>query len=175
MTDRGRPPLLALVTGGARSGKSRFALERAGSLGLPKTFVATAEALDDEMAERIARHRSDRGGGWRTVEEPRRLAEVVRRERGQALVVDCLTLWLANVMGDRPSPAVDGAIDDLVAALGERRSAIVAVTNEVGSGIVPEHALARAFRDAAGRLNQRVADVADEVHLLVAGQPMRVK
>jgi adenosylcobinamide kinase/adenosylcobinamide-phosphate guanylyltransferase len=169
-----RPPLV-LVTGGARSGKSRFALARASVLGLPRLFVATAEALDGEMAARIARHRAERGGEWRTIEAPLRLADVARREEGQAIVVDCLTLWLANVMGDGAEAKVEESVSDLVAAFAERRSAIVAVTNEVGAGIVPENPLARAFRDAAGSMNQRVAAIADEVHLLVAGQPLRVR
>lgn len=167
--------LLALVLGGARSGKSRFALERACKTGLPLLFLATAEARDEEMAEKIARHRVDRGELWRTIEEPRRIADVVRRESGQAIVVDCLTLWLANVMGEDPRTPVEPFLDELVDALAKRRSAIVAVSNEVGFGIVPENALARVFRDAAGRMNQRVAALADEVTLLVAGQPLRVK
>jgi adenosylcobinamide kinase / adenosylcobinamide-phosphate guanylyltransferase len=168
-----KQPLLALVTGGARSGKSRFALARAASLGLPRVFVATGEGGDEEMMARIARHRAERDPAWRTIEEPLELAATLRAEVGQALVVDCLTLWVSNLM--EAGRDLDRAADDLVAALRERRSAVVVVTNEVGSGIVPDNAVARAFRDATGLLNQRVADLADEVHLLVAGQPLRVK
>jgi adenosylcobinamide kinase / adenosylcobinamide-phosphate guanylyltransferase len=166
-------PLLALVTGGARSGKSRFALDRAASLGRPLLFVATAEAGDDEMAARIARHREERAPAWRTIEEPLEVADVLRRESGAAIVLDCLTLWLSNLL--ERGRDVDAATRDLVAALGARRSSIVVVTNEVGSGIVPEHAVARDFRDRAGFLNRAVAEVADELHLLVCGQPLRVK
>ena len=169
----GERPLLALVTGGARSGKSRFALGRAASLGLPLVFVATGEAGDEEMAARIARHREERDRAWRTIEEPLEVARVLRREAGAAIVLDCLTLWLANLV--ERGRDVDAATRDLVAALGARRSAIVVVTNEVGSGIVPEHAIARDFRDRAGFLNQAVADLADELHILVCGQPLRVK
>lgn len=169
------PPPFILVLGGARSGKSRFALARASAFALPCVFLATAEALDEEMRERIERHRRERGGGWRTVEEPRRIAEVLRREEGSAIVVDCLTLWLANRMGDSPSAATGPFVEELVAALRERRSAVVAVSNEVGLGIVPENRLARAYRDAVGLMNQGLAELADEVHLLVAGQPLRIK
>ena len=171
---RVRRPIV-LVTGGARSGKSRFALERAATLGSPRLFVATAEARDDEMKARIARHRAERGRRWRTVEEPRRLAAVVRRHSAPVLLIDCLTLWLANVMGDDARRDVAPQIENLVAALSLRRSAVVMVTNEVGLGIVPDNPLGRAFRDAAGFMNQRVASLADEVVLLVAGQALRIK
>ena len=172
MSDR-RP--IVLVTGGARSGKSRFALARAESLGSPRVFLATAEARDEEMAARIARHRAERGSRWRTVEEPVAIASVLERQQGGVVLLDCLTLWLANQMGDCATTEVAPAVDELVGALSARRSALVAVTNEVGLGIVPESALARAFRDASGFLNQRVAAIADEVFLLVAGQALRIK
>jgi len=127
------------------------------------------------MAVRIARHRAERGRRWRTLEAPRRLAAVLRRHRGGVLLVDCLTLWLANVMDEDARRDVAPDVEGLVAALSLRRSAVVLVTNEVGFGIVPDNPLARAFRDAAGFMNQRVATVADEVYLLVAGQPLRIK
>jgi adenosylcobinamide kinase/adenosylcobinamide-phosphate guanylyltransferase len=170
---RRRP--IVLVTGGARSGKSRFALARAERIRPPRVLLATAEAGDDEMAARIARHRAERGRSWQTVEEPTKIAAVLRRTRAGVILIDCLTLWLANLMGRDPEAKVAPAIDDLVRVLTERRSAVVAVTNEVGFGIVPSNRLARAFRDAAGMMNQRVAEAADEVHLLVAGQALRVK
>ena len=166
---------LVFVIGGARSGKSRFALARAASLGPPKRFVATAEARDSEMAERIARHRAERGEDWQTIEEPRGLAEALRDACGGVVVVDCLTLWLANVMGERADADNTPFVDELVAALGERRAAIVLVSNEVGLGIVPDHPLGRAFRDAAGIMNRRVAAAAEEMHFLVAGQALRIK
>jgi adenosylcobinamide kinase/adenosylcobinamide-phosphate guanylyltransferase len=172
---RRSPPPLVFVLGGARSGKSRFALERASSLAAPRRFVATGEARDAEMAERIARHRAERGEGWQTVEEPRAITDVLRRAKDGVSVVDCLTLWLANVMGDRVDADVTPQLDGLVAALEARRAAIVVVSNEVGLGIVPDHPLGRAFRDAAGIMNRRVAAVADEMHFLVAGQALRFK
>ncbi len=166
---------LILILGGARSGKSRFALSRAREIGLPPLFLATGEARDEEMAARILRHRAERGENWRTIEEPRRISEVIRREAGQVIVVDCLTLWLANLVGDDADAKIEPHVAELVDALADRRSAVVAVSNELGMGIVPENALARAFRDAAGRMNQCVAELADEMFLLVAGQPLRVK
>jgi adenosylcobinamide kinase/adenosylcobinamide-phosphate guanylyltransferase len=168
-------PAIVLVTGGTRSGKSRFALARAESLGSPRVFLATAEARDAEMAARIARHRAERGRRWRTVEEPLAIAAVLQRRQRGVVLIDCLTLWLANQMGDCPSTNVAPAVDELIEALSLRRSGVVAVTNEVGLGIVPESALARAFRDATGFLNQQVAAIADEVFLLVAGQALRIK
>ncbi len=170
---RSRP--LVLVTGGARSGKSRFALERAGGLGPPRVFIATAEAGDEEMAARIARHRADRPRGWRTVEAPRRLAPALRRLASGVVLVDCLTLWLANLMDDDPGFDPVPSVDELLRALRARRAAVVVVTNEVGFGIVPESPLGRAFRDAAGFMNQRVVEAADEAHLVVAGRALRIK
>jgi adenosyl cobinamide kinase/adenosyl cobinamide phosphate guanylyltransferase len=175
MSKRRPPSPLILVTGGARSGKSRFALERAATLGPPRVFVATAEAGDDEMAARIARHRANRPRGWRTVEEPRRLAQAVRRFEGGVVLIDCLTLWLANLMNDDAEFDPAASIEELRRALRARRAAVVVVTNEVGSGIVPETPLGRAFRDGAGVMNQRVAEAADEVHLVVAGRALRIK
>jgi len=169
---------LVLVTGGARSGKSRFAEQRLGELapGGPWRYVATAEALDDEMRARIAHHRARRGERWRTVEAPRALADAVRVPAEAAVLVDCITLWLSNGM-------LDGAADDaLLAAAGEVAAAaresgvpVVFVTNEVGGGIVPEHALARRFRDVAGWVNQRLAAACDEVFLVAAGLPLRLR
>jgi adenosylcobinamide kinase/adenosylcobinamide-phosphate guanylyltransferase len=174
MSSQARLPLV-LVLGGARSGKSRFALERAEALGSPRVFVATAEARDPEMVERIARHRAERASEWRTIEEPMRLGDVLRRSTSGVVVVDCLTLWLSNVMEAAPGSGVVAAIDALIAALGDRRAAIVAVSNEVGLGIVPQNAVAREFRDHAGTVNRKIAEVATELYLLVAGQPLRIK
>ena len=127
------------------------------------------------MAARIARHRAERSRRWRAVEEPLAIAAVLRRRQRGVVLIDCLTLWLANQMGERPTTNIARAVDELIGALGARRSAVVAVTNEVGLGIVPENELARAFCDATGLLNQRVAAIADDVFLLVAGQPLRIK
>jgi adenosylcobinamide kinase/adenosylcobinamide-phosphate guanylyltransferase len=173
----GRPtatglPRLTLVIGGARSGKSRWAEAALEAAGTPACYIATGEARDAEMAERIQRHRERRGSFWTTVEEPLDLARRLRRLEGPALV-DCLTLWLSNQMlGEAPLERVS---DELVAALAEARGPLVVVANEVGLGIVPENALARRFRDEAGRLNQRVAAIADRVVLMAAGLPLVLK
>ncbi len=166
-----------LVTGGARSGKTRFAMGRTLAESRrddpPPVYLATAQPGDDEMAARIAAHRETRGAQWRTVEEPLDLAGVLATLAGHAVVIDCLTLWLSNVLlGGR---SVTAEVDTLCDALGVRECAVVCVTNEVGSGVVPESALGRTFRDEQGLLNQRVGDLADEVHLVVAGQPLRIK
>jgi adenosylcobinamide kinase/adenosylcobinamide-phosphate guanylyltransferase len=162
-----------LLLGGARSGKSRIAQTRAEALPGELVYIATGEALDAEMAERIARHRAERGARWRTVEAPLDLPEAIRREGVGVLLVDCLTLWLSNlILGEHDIAA---ATDRLLAALDTARSTVLLVSNEVGMGIVPENALARRFRDEAGRLNQRVAAAADEVLLVAAGLPLRMK
>jgi len=166
-----------LVLGGARSGKSRFALGLAAAAPGPRAYLATAEALDDEMRERIARHREERGGDWTTVEEPLDLpGRLAKLAAGHgAVIVDCLTLWVSNLLHADPAGA-EARFDDLVAALPAAGGAkVVLVANEVGMGIVPENPLARRFRDLAGRLNQQVAAAAGEVHLVVAGIPLRVK
>ena len=170
----GALPRLTLVLGGARSGKSRFAeaaVERAGA-GL---YLATSTAGDDEMAARIKLHRERRGPRWTTIEEPLDLARIVITESraDRPILVDCLTLWLSNVMlAERDAEA---EIERLLAALAHAGGPLVLVANEVGLGIVPDNALAREFRDAAGMLNQTIARVADEVEFVVAGLPMRVK
>ncbi|MDD3445968.1 MAG: bifunctional adenosylcobinamide kinase/adenosylcobinamide-phosphate guanylyltransferase [Zavarzinia sp.] len=168
-------PLLTLVLGGARSGKSRHAEAMvAGDGPAPWTYVATAQAFDDEMRARIAIHRADRATGWETVEAPLDLAGALdAAPPGRAVLVDCLTLWLTNlILGDHE---VAVATRGLEAALARRRALTVLVANEVGLGIVPDNALARRFRDEAGRLNQRLAVLAGQVHFLVAGIPMVVK
>lgn len=163
-----------LITGGVRSGKSTLAEARALSFGPRAVYIATAEVRDDEMADRVARHRARRGPEWTTVQAPFDLVGALRRTDGQgARLVDCLTLWLTNLMlAERDWQAEAQA---LVAALADQGDPVVLVTNEVGAGIVPENALARAFRDNAGFVNQMVAAAADEVILAVCGLPMKVK
>lgn len=165
-----------LVGGGARSGKSAFAIARARSLGDRRVFVATAEALDDEMRDRIATHRGDRGADFETVEAPRNLPEAIERVGiADVVVVDCVTLWLSNLLVAGTSPdAILGEVDRLVAALGARRFHSIVVTNEVGMGVVPETALGRAFRDVVGRAHQSLAATADEIHLAVLGTVLTV-
>lgn len=167
---------IVLVTGGARSGKSRFALEEALKIAGEKAFIATAEATDKEMENRITRHRKDRGNGWKTFEEPLSIARLMRKIDGQypVIVLDCLTLWLANVM----MSGLDGEKEAgrLVAALRAlKKASVFIVSNEVGMGIVPENELARRFRDVAGRLNQWIAGVADEVYVTLSGIPVKIK
>lgn len=166
---------LLFVLGGARSGKSRYALNRAEALPGALLFVATAQALDKEMDSRIARHREERGPRWRTIEEPLDLATVVRAEStaDRVLLIDCLTLWASNLLlADRD---IDAATVALVRALGEAQGPVILVANEVGLGIVPDNALARRFRDVAGIINQAVAACVNEAVFMAAGLPMRLK
>jgi adenosylcobinamide kinase / adenosylcobinamide-phosphate guanylyltransferase len=164
---------LTLVLGGARSGKSRYAESLITALPPPWVYVATAEALDAEMTERIAVHRARRGGDWRTIEAPHDLARALAAPAGAPVLVDCLTLWLSNRMLAQAD--VDAETARLEDALDRRASPLVLVSNEVGSGIVPDNALARRFRDLQGRLNQCMAARADRVVLMVAGLPLTVK
>jgi adenosylcobinamide kinase/adenosylcobinamide-phosphate guanylyltransferase len=168
---------VVLVGGGARSGKSRFALARARALGARRVFVATGQALDGEMDRRIALHRAERGADFATIEEPLELGRVLRDPSGTDVVlVDCLTLWLSNLLlrGD-DEPAIARAVTDLCAVLAERRRHAVIVTNEVGLGIVPDNALARTFRDVAGRAHQELAAIADEIHVAILGTVLRLR
>jgi adenosylcobinamide kinase/adenosylcobinamide-phosphate guanylyltransferase len=172
-------PQLVLVLGGCRSGKSRFAQALAERLGKRKTFVATAEPFDDEMRERIARHRAARGPEWHAVEAPVALAGAIRDETAKAdvVLVDCLTVWLGNLLCPEHQPPRwrDEAIPSLLDQLRRRRGHVVVVSNEVGLGIVPDNALARRFRDEQGRLNQQVAAIADCVVFVAAGLPLVLK
>lgn len=169
-----------LVTGGCRSGKSRYALELAGST-RDGCFIATAQALDEEMGLRIRKHRQERGPHWQTIEEPFRLAKAVSDQRGRpVIVVDCVTLWVSNWLlcadsGERPESAFWQELDDLQQAIADATSRLIIVTNEVGWGIVPDNSLARRFRDWAGIANQRIAAAVDHVILMVSGLPVAVK
>jgi len=169
------PFRIALVLGGARSGKSRYAEALVQSVATrPPIYIATAEARDDEMRARIAHHRAQRGENWRTIEEPLALAvQLGQCKPGDVVLVDCLTLWLSNVL--LADGNVEEAATDLCAALEATSARVVLVANEVGLGIVPENALARRFRDEAGRLNQRVAVIADYVAFIAAGLPLQLK
>lgn len=163
------------VLGGARSGKTGVALARAEASGLRPIMVATATVDDAEMAARVAAHRGERGAHWGLVEEPLDLAGVLVREArdDRILVVDCLTLWLSNILFAERD--METEIERLTAAFALAAGPVIVVSNEVGLGIVPENALARRFRDLQGRLNRRIADVADRVTLVVAGLEMIVK
>lgn len=163
---------IILVTGGARSGKSALAETLAVRRSGPRIYIATAEAWDDEMTQRIARHRDGRGTGWTTLEEPRDLSAALDRTDGQGVrLVDCLTLWLSNLNADDPTPQIRRLCDTLAAQV----SPVILVTNELGQGIVPENTLARRFRDAHGWMNQAVAATASEVWMSVSGLPLRLK
>ena len=165
---------LYLVLGGARSGKSRHAESLVEARPPPWRYIATAEPLDEEMRQRIDAHKARRGSDWQTVEAPLELASAIDDcADGTPVLVDCLTLWLSNLMlnGRR----VDEAVDGLLAVLGGRRGLTVLVSNEVGLGIVPDNRLARDFRDAAGTVHAKVAARAEHVHFMVAGIPMIVK
>ena len=164
-----------LVLGGARSGKSAFAERLVGDSGLAKVYLATATAGDDEMKVRIARHRAQRGEGWTTVEEPLALVDALTREatRGRAVLVDCLTLWLSNLMLAERDPDVEAR--RLTRFLGVARYPVVLVSNEVGLGLVPDTPLGRRFRDAQGRLNQIVAALVPNVVFIAAGLPLWLK
>jgi adenosylcobinamide kinase / adenosylcobinamide-phosphate guanylyltransferase len=165
---------LTLVLGGARSGKSRYAESLITARSPPWVYLATAQAGDDEMAQRIAVHRARRNAGWQTIEAPHDLAGALDAAVAQVpLLVDCVTLWLTNRM--LAEVDVDSEIARLEDALARRTGSAVLVSNEVGYGIVPENALARRFRDAQGWLNQRLAARADRVVLVVAGLPLVVK
>jgi len=202
-----------LITGGRRSGKSAHALELAESLGERRLYIATAEALDDEMAERIARHKSERGDSWDTAEEAIHIASIIENSKDYSVIlIDCFTLWLCNVMHknipspsmgegqgegemDVPLPSIPShegrgskmeslvlddkdiltMVDALVHACCKSKTTVIAVTNELGSGLIPDNALARRFTDLAGIMNQRMAHIADRVVLCVSGIPMTIK
>jgi len=164
-----------LVLGGARSGKSAFAERLTAEAAAARVYLATATAGDDEMRERIAHHRARRGDGWRTVEEPLALVDTLTRESrtDNAILVDCLTLWLSNLM--HADKDVEAETRQLAAVLREARGNIVLVSNEVGLGLVPETPLGRGFRDAQGRLNQAVAAAVANVAFIAAGLPIWLK
>ncbi len=166
-----------LVLGGASSGKSQVALDLAG-IARPRAFVATGEALDPEMEERIARHRTSRSSDWTTAEIPLEIASWFR-EQGKdyrTIVMDCLTLWLSNLRQRRvPESVVHDSVSQLLQAMRKSSARVVIVSNELGLGLVPVGRAVRKFRDLAGKMNQQVAAEADEVYFVVSGQALRLK
>lgn len=167
------PPLI-FVLGGAASGKSALAEDFAFRCGLPRIYIATAQAFDAEMERKIANHQAQRGADWTTIEEPFDLAgTIARAPKGHVILIDCLTLWLTNLLLAERDP--EPATDALLTALAARQSQVICVSNEVGQGIVPENALARRFREAQGRLNIRMAAAADTAVQVVAGLPNLLK
>lgn len=168
--------MLTLILGGARSGKSRLALQRAEATGQSVVYIATAQAHDAEMAERIARHQAERPPHWTTVEAPLDLAGAIHAAKAGCIVVDCLTLWLTNCLCQPDPAAFDGPRAALLAALAARRDVeLILVGNETGLGIIPLGELTRRFVDEAGWLNQDLARLADEVIFVAAGLPFFLK
>lgn len=170
---------IILVTGGCRSGKSRFALKTAEQIADDnRLFIATSQLLDDEMKERVKRHRQERGPDWQTVESPVQLPEAVtgNHDSAQVILIDCITMWISNLLLDESlSPKISEYMENLKEALIGARCPVLLVTNEVGMGIVPENRLAREFRDRVGSANQTLAGLADQVVLVVSGIPLWVK
>lgn len=172
--------MLILVTGGSRSGKSGFALQKAAALPQPRVFLATAQAADDEMRSRIEAHRKNRPPDWGLVEEPLEVARALARilEKAGTVIVDCVTLWVSNlILADETAGEKDVAdrAEELAVIASGTLVPVIVVTNEVGSGVVPDNALARRFRDCAGRANQVLARWAREVHFMVSGIPMTLR
>lgn len=176
---------IIFITGGARSGKSSFALKEASKISGKRAYIATAEALDEEMRERIEKHKRDRGNGWDTCEEPLKIAKVIKEieDKYNVIVVDCLTLWLSNMM--HANLNLNKEIENLIGVLKNcrgvlqyaptRKTGLYIVSNEVGMGIVPENEMTRRFRDMAGFLNQKIAELADVVYMMVSGIQMKIK
>jgi adenosylcobinamide kinase/adenosylcobinamide-phosphate guanylyltransferase len=166
------------VVGGARSGKSSFAMTLAESCAPPRLYVATAQSLDSEMEERIRRHREERGDGWETLEEPMEVPGSVMRAGGgyRVVLIDCLTLWLTNLlMAGLDDPSVLSTVEGLISACRGSSAKVIAVSNEVGLGLVPENPLSRRFRDLSGTMNQKMAAAASEAWFVASGIPLKMK
>jgi adenosylcobinamide kinase / adenosylcobinamide-phosphate guanylyltransferase len=171
------PGGFTFVVGGARSGKSGFALKLAGELSGPCAYIATARALDPEMEERIERHKKDRGPGWETFEVPVDITERIIALKGYGVIIlDCLTLWLMNLVeAGLDDDEIKRLADRLAFECNNTGSSVIAVSNELGLGIVPENHLARRFRDLSGSMNQIMANAATEVFFVAAGIPLKMK
>ena len=166
--------LTILVTGGARSGKSVFAEKRTKQLGSSLIYIATSEVIDSEMKKRVEEHQARRGSEWQTLHAPINLTEALIETDGKGpCLVDCVTFWLNNLIFHDED--IDAATKELITVLNERSDPVVLVTNEVGSGIIPENALARRFCDEAGRMNQTISQIADEVYVSISGIPLQIK
>lgn len=178
-------PKLILITGGVRSGKSYFAEKLAEKLGHKITFIATAQSLDSEMAERITKHRTERPFHWKTYEEPYQVTQIIQKagQEAEVIIMDCLTLLISNFMKDfkeeaknqKLSDTIIRKIKDLIRESSRCRATVVIVSNEVGLGLVPANPMGRFFRDILGKANQLVASQSDLVYLLVAGIPIQIK
>jgi len=171
---------IIFVTGGTRSGKSAFAVKEAGKLSGKKAYIATTEVLDEEMKVRVDKHRKERGSKWQTIEEPLKISELIKQitDKYSVIVLDCLTLWLSNLM--LSGIKIENEFDKLAETLKQLKlstlnSQLFIISNEVGMGIVPENKLARQFRDLAGTLNQKVAEISDGVYMVASGIPIKIK
>jgi len=179
---RGPNSKLIFILGGARSGKSAYALKLAESIPVKRLYLATAEALDGEMAKRIKKHRKDRGNNWTTIEEPIRIVDVIAKDKKHAVILlDCLTLWVSNIIHKKSgvrsqkSEVIYKTVNQFISACKKAKANIIVVSNEVGLGIVPDNPLAREFRDIAGYANQKIAEAADEVYFVTVGIPVKIK
>ena len=168
---------IIFISGSVRSGKSGFAVSRAKKFKTPVVFIATCRPLDDEMKERVHKHKQNRPKTWKTIEEDMDIAAVIRRlKEKDTAILDCLTLWISNLLlAGLNEKEISRRIKDFIAALKQTPASVVIVSNEVGWGIVPDNRLSRIFRDIIGTLHQRIAAVSDEVHLMVAGIAMKIK
>ncbi len=167
---------IIFILGGARSGKSTFAIKEVSEISGGRVYIATAEVLDEEMRERIENHKRLRGDGWITYEEPLRIGDLVEDIKGKysVILIDCLTLWLSNLM--KAGLNIEVEIESFISSILTPHSSLMyIVSNEVGMGIVPENEMARRFRDMAGVLNQKMAEVSDKVYMVVAGIPIKIK
>jgi adenosylcobinamide kinase/adenosylcobinamide-phosphate guanylyltransferase len=164
-----------LITGGVKSGKSRFALEMARKLGEKTLFIATARPIDAEIREKIERHKKERGKEFITIEEPIKLAKVLKEATHLTAVIDCITLWLSNLFFELPDDQREKEIKDFIETAREFKGYIITVSNEVGWGIIPENRLSRLYQEELGMVNQKIASICNEVYLLVSGIPLRLK
>lgn len=166
---------IIFILGGARSGKSSFALNEASKIKGQKAYIATAEALDSEMQQRIEEHKRNRGNDWDTFEEPIEIVSLIKdiHKKYDVILIDCLTLWLSNLM--HSNKKIENEIQSFCSSLFTVHCSLFTVSNEVGMGIVPDNEVARRFRDFAGFLNQKISEIADEVYLVTAGIPVKIK
>ncbi len=165
-----------LITGGIKSGKSKFALQLAKDLGhRQKIFIATARAIDDEMRDKIEKHKTERGEGFKTVEEPLALGDILKQFVSSTVVIDCLTLWLSNLFFELSEDGRKQEIDNFINALKEFNGNLIIVSNEVGWGIIPGDEISRRYQSELGNLNQIVAEMCDEVYVLISGIELRIR